>query len=106
MDKNLRTKQLIVRVSESELSVIDRMARERKMRRATFMRHSIIDKIPPVIPELNLLALNELSRIRGALNNLVKPFNYRDADAKDIADARELLATLKLTMMQAKESLK
>ncbi len=92
-----RTKQLIVRVSKDELLTIDRLARERKMRRATFMRHSIIDKIPPVIPLPNQDMAHELFRIGNNVNQIARRSNMNLS--VDINETRDALINLRKILL-------
>ena len=98
MGRIMRTKQIILRVDAEELAYIDGMAKARKMRRATFIRTSVVDGIPPSIPEINIQTLYELQKIGGNLNQLAHTLNA--SGHTDLEDVQRQIFRLRFTLME------
>lgn len=90
-----------MRVSAEELCSIDRLASARSMRRATFLRCSALDSIPPVVPQVNRIALAEFHRIGSNLNQIARAVNC--GNSLDLIELRAQIAALRLALMEAKK---
>lgn len=98
----LRSKQIIIRADADELEHIDTAASLRRMRRAAYIRETVLRSAPPTIPEINRIALSELQRIGGNLNQLSKHANQTGGHDLDITDLRKQCGQLRLVLMGAK----
>ena len=83
-----RTHCVSVRVSESELTALDR--RRGKIRRGTFLRNVFLGKKEPAqIPEINRRAYIETARWAANLNQLARQLN-----SAGFVQAEEVIQTL------------
>lgn len=77
-EQEQRKKQLIIRVSESELEKID--ALRGPVQRAVYMRQkSLGEATISEIPALNIKAYTELAKVGGNLNQIMKQINSSDS---------------------------
>jgi len=97
-----RFKRVEIQLSDEEFSSVKADAQARKMMLARYIRTSVCEGIPPTIPAINLTALAELQKIGNNLNQIARAFN--SSGTIHLVDAREELAALKLSLMEARPS--
>jgi hypothetical protein len=80
----------------TELNQLDRQRSRLGLARGEYLRCAGLDKLPPMIPELNQIAWVELSRAAGNLNQLAKALNQNNDVSHDeiIQELKEFRAAL------------
>lgn len=73
--EQLRHKRLSVYVTDAELHELERRAALVSMRTPAYLRESGLEKLPPVVPELNQKAWLELSKAAANINQIAKALN-------------------------------
>lgn len=97
-----RIKRLELQLTVEEFNSLQNAARARKMKTATFLRVSHFRKIPPVVPQINISALRQLSGIGNNINqiahnsNISGFINIRELQ-QEIANLRLLLISPQIT---------
>lgn len=86
--EELRTHCVSVRLSAAELEQLD--AKRGPLQRGEWLRVAALDRLPPIIPELNRQTYSELARSAANLNQLA----FR-ANSGEMPELGELRAALK-----------
>lgn len=96
----MRNNRVEIRLADDELQRLNSLRGSIRLR--TFARVALLCAIPPTIPEINRIALGELQRIGGNLNQLAKHANQAGGHDLDITDLRKQCGQLRLALMGAK----
>lgn len=90
----LRTKQLIIRVSEDERVALLESSSKSGLRLAAFLRTAALNELPAAVPEINREAWATLGKCAGNLATLATAMR-----SGDYVDIREISAELKAFRM-------
>lgn len=90
------------RLTDQELSQVD--SQRGGMTRGEFLRRAAMDaELPPLVPEINKVAWNELSKLNGNFNQLCKQLNTFGA-LNNPNEMPEIIQSLRLALLGVKES--
>ena len=95
--EQLRGKRLSVFLTVDERAEIKRRAAAVHLRPAAYLREASLNRLPPVIPELNKTAWVELGRLGGNVNQIAHHLNA--GDAVPLAEIQALLGELRRALI-------
>lgn len=84
-------------LTDDELADLER--KRGKMRRGAYLRACYLNRVPPLIPELNREAWTELSRAASNLNQIAKALHE---EVPDIENVRQSLDAFRRALIGAK----
>ncbi|EAA7150861.1 ATP-binding protein [Salmonella enterica] len=76
----VRTHCVSVRLNEEELSILD--SKRGAYKKGEWLRMASLNKIPPVLPEINREAWTELGRLAQYLNHLLTHLDHKSSDSE------------------------
>ena len=99
MSTSQKKRRILVRATDEQLALIDARCRAlstptRRMPRSHYILHAAFDTFPPVVPELNRLAWQELARAAGNLNQVMRRINSGKLEPSLKADTQEVREAL------------
>lgn len=104
-EKNLRTKQLNIRLTQNEYEKLQKKADEHNLGMATFLRDRILELSPPVervhdLPKIDPELIRTLSGIGNNINQIARLANSQNASYNqvDIVSLRKSLALIAQTL--------
>ncbi|WP_077259493.1 MULTISPECIES: ATP-binding protein [Enterobacteriaceae] len=71
----IRTHCISVRLNEEELSILNN--KRGPYKKGEWLRMASLNKLPPVLPEINRVAWTELGRLAQGLNHLLTPLDSK-----------------------------
>lgn len=100
MTANQKKRRILVRATDEQLAIIDARCRAlstptRRMPRSHYILHAAFDTFPPVVPELNRQAWQELARTAGNLNQIMRRINSGMLEPSLKADTQEIREALR-----------
>lgn len=94
----LRATRISVYLSEGERAKIEASAAAVAMTAPEYLRTVGLDKLPPIVPEVNRELWRELSRAGSNLNQIAKRLN-EGGDLEDIEDLRTALREFRARLL-------
>lgn len=96
----LRRHTVSARLSAAELEELDRRREPVRMQRGQYLREAALNRLPPVVPEINRDAWLDLARTAGNLNQLARRLHAgQGAPAgeleRTLAECRQLLVEVR-----------
>jgi len=96
----MRMNRLEIRLNDEELLKLKSEAQACKMMLARYVRISILDKAPTLVPALNIEALYQLKKIGNNLNQIAYHSNM--SEAANINDVKKAISDLRLALIESR----
>lgn len=96
----MRMNRLEIRLNDEELLRLKSEAKACKMMLARYVRISILDKAPTIVPALNIEALYQLKKIGNNLNQIAYHSNM--AEQANINDVKKAISDLRLALIESR----
>ncbi|MBF8469275.1 hypothetical protein, partial [Klebsiella oxytoca] len=101
-----RSHCISIRLNDAELSYVDGLRED--LNRAVWIRMSALNRLPPKIPEINLLVWKDLAKASQDLNNLVQHLKTKSHDSPftitEIYTVQKRIKALRDALLSANQS--